>query len=85
MCIAPVILARLFSGIDLTTGDDPVSREFIGSTGNHYFNTSHGEVVTDRHKKIFTTPCYMLDASIGQIAEGTNNLVGEIMAFLNRN
>jgi len=82
MCIAPVILARLFKGISLTTGDDPASGKFIEKTGNLYARTTHGEVVTDRDRKFFTTPCYMLDASISQIAEGAENIVREIMAYL---
>jgi len=75
MCIAPVILARLFHGSQLTTGQDSASGNFIEATGNRYIQTSHGEVVTDPVRKLFTTPCYMLDATISQIAAGTENLV----------
>jgi enhancing lycopene biosynthesis protein 2 len=81
MCIAPVILARLFKGVSLTTGDDPASGKFIEKTGNLYARTNHGEVIADRGMKIFTTPCYMLDASISQIAVGAENLVREMMAI----
>ncbi len=79
MCIAPVILARLFSGASLTTGTDPASAAFIGHTGNQAVMTGHGEVVSDLERKLFTTPCYMLDASISQVAEGAANLVKEMM------
>lgn len=82
MCIAPVILAKLFKGSSLTTGDDPASGSFIEKMGNKYIQTSHGEVVTDKVRKLFTTPCYMLDATIGQIAEGTENIVKEMMKFI---
>jgi enhancing lycopene biosynthesis protein 2 len=82
MCIAPVILAKLFRGTNLTTGDDAASGKFIENTGNLYVRTTHGEVIADRTLKIFTTPCYMLDASILQIAEGTENIVREMMAVL---
>ena len=83
MCIAPVILARLFKGTVLTTGDDPASKSFIEKMGNNYAVTVHGEVVADRERKLFSTPCYMLDASISQIAEGTENIVREMMAAMN--
>lgn len=79
MCIAPVILGKLFKGITVTTGDDPASKGFIEKMGNSYVATTHGEVIKDRKLKLFTTPCYMLDATISQIAEGTQNLVTEMM------
>jgi enhancing lycopene biosynthesis protein 2 len=83
MCIAPVILANLFKGTKLTTGDDPASKHFIETKGNEYTTTVHGEVVIDQVRKIFSTPCYMLDASISQIAEGTENIVREMMMMMN--
>ncbi|MEI7724779.1 MAG: isoprenoid biosynthesis glyoxalase ElbB [Bacteroidota bacterium] len=82
MCIAPVILAKLFKGTNLTTGDDPSSESFIEKMGNQYTQTDHGEVVIDKVRKLFTTPCYMLDASISQIAEGTENLVREMLLMM---
>ena len=84
MCIAPVLLARLFKGTNLTTGNDPASERFIEKMGNKYTKTIHGEVVTDKVRKLFTTPCYMLDASISQIAQGTENLVREMLSMLNQ-
>jgi enhancing lycopene biosynthesis protein 2 len=82
MCIAPVILARLFAGTNLTTGKDPASGEFIRKKGNTYTHASHGEVVIDPVRKFFTTPCYMLDASISQIAMGTENIVREMLRVM---
>lgn len=79
MCIAPVILAKLFQVTTLTTGHDPASAGFIERMGNKSVATNHGEVIVDAARKIYTTPCYMLDASISQIAEGTNNIVREMM------
>ncbi len=79
MCIAPVILARLFKGASLTTGQDPASAGFIRNTGNSPVESNHEEVVADCDHKLFTTPCYMLDASISQIARGTENIVNEMI------
>lgn len=75
MCIAPVILAKLFKGTNLTTGRDPASKGFIEKMGNRYTSATHGEVIIDKVRKLYTTPCYMLDASISQIALGTDNIV----------
>jgi enhancing lycopene biosynthesis protein 2 len=82
MCIAPVILAKLIPGTNLTTGDDQASAEFIKKMGSDYTKATHGEVVIDKSRKIFTTPCYMLDADIVQIAEGTENIVREMMKMM---
>lgn len=82
MCIAPVILANLFTGSVFTTGNDPASGRFIRYKGNEYVPAGHGEIVIDHEKKLFTTPCYMLDASIAQIAEGTEKLIKAIFNSL---
>ena len=80
MCIAPVILAKLFRGTNLTTGQDPASQVYIEKMGNRYTRTTHAEVVADKVRKLYTTPCYMLDASISQIAMGTENIVREMIS-----
>lgn len=82
MCIAPVILASLLKNIPLTTGKDPASASFIENTGNQYIEATHGEVVVDEANKLFTTPCYMLDASISEIMTGTRNLVERMLKSL---
>jgi enhancing lycopene biosynthesis protein 2 len=79
MCIAPVILGKLFAGTNLTTGDDKASADFIKKMGSSYTRTTHGEVIVDKARKLFTTPCYMLDADIVKIAEGTENIVREML------
>ena len=84
LCIAPVILAKLFKGANLTTGNDPASKNFIEKTGNRYTLATHGEVVNDKVRQLFTTPCYMLDATISQIAEGTENIVKEMISAMNQ-
>ena len=79
MCISPIILGKLFQGTNVTTGNDKASADFIKRMGSDYTEATHGEVIIDTTRKIFTTPCYMLDADIVQIAEGTENLVMEMM------
>jgi enhancing lycopene biosynthesis protein 2 len=82
LCISPVIIGKLFPGTNVTTGDDPASATFINKMGSRYTKTTHGEVIIDKERKIFTTPCYMLDADIVQIAEGAENIVREMLAIL---
>jgi enhancing lycopene biosynthesis protein 2 len=82
MCIAPIIIGKLFPGTNVTTGDDNASAGFIQKMGSDYTKTTHGEVIIDKSRKIFTTPCYMLDADIVQIAEGTENIVKEMLKVM---
>lgn len=82
MCIAPVILAKLFPGANVTTGDDKASADYVNKMGSDYTRTTHGEVVVDKDRKLFTTPCYMLDADIVQIATGTENIVREMLKVI---
>jgi enhancing lycopene biosynthesis protein 2 len=82
MCIAPVILGKLFTGTNLTTGDDKASADFIKKMGSEYTRATHGEVIIDKERKLFTTPCYMLDANIVQIEEGTGSLVKEMLKYM---
>ena len=47
--------------------------------GGKHIRATHGEVVIDKKNKVFTTPCYMLDATIVQIYEGATNIVREML------
>lgn len=79
MCIAPVILGKLFGDVDITIGADPKDAMMVEKMGSKHISTVHGQVVRDKKYKIFTTPCYMLDAKISDIAVGTENLVNEML------
>jgi len=75
LCISPVILANLLGDVELTIGNDAETAVAVEKMGAKHKLTTHGEVVIDRKYKVFTTPCYMLDATILQIAEGADNIV----------
>ncbi|PKU23985.1 isoprenoid biosynthesis glyoxalase ElbB [Telmatospirillum siberiense] len=79
LCIAPVILAKVLGKIEVTIGNDPGTAAAIESMGARHQQKGHGEVAIDRVNKVVTTPCYMLDASISQIAEGADNLVAALL------
>lgn len=75
LCIAPVLLARILGNVEITIGQDQGTSNAVKSMGAKHVKTTHGEVVIDETGNIFTTPCYMLDASIVQIADGAENIV----------
>jgi enhancing lycopene biosynthesis protein 2 len=82
LCISPVILANLLDEVEITIGDDTVTVGAVQKMGAKHIITTHGQVVTDPKHKVFTTPCYMLDATILQIAEGADNIVKAMLKVM---
>ncbi|RLD37470.1 MAG: isoprenoid biosynthesis protein ElbB [Bacteroidetes bacterium] len=79
LCIAPAVVARVIEGVKVTIGQDKDTANAIEAMGGIHINTNHGDVIEDTVYKVFTTPCYMLDASIIDIYNGANNVVNAIM------
>jgi enhancing lycopene biosynthesis protein 2 len=79
LCISPVIMAKLFGEGDMTIGQDPGTAEAMQKMGASHKLTDHGEVVVDPKINLFTTPCYMLDATIIDINAGATNIVNAMM------
>lgn len=75
LCIAPAIIAKVISGVEVTIGQDKGTIEAIEAMGGNHIITNHGDVVIDKKNKVYTTPCYMLDASITDIYNGAKNIV----------
>jgi len=82
MCISPVVISKILGNVEVTVGDDHGTIENVIRMGSTHKKTTHGEVVVDEHRLIYTTPCYMLDANILQIELGTYNLIGSILKDL---
>jgi len=79
LCISPAVIAKVLDGVQLTIGQDEGVAEAIQAMGCSHIKTDHGEIVIDEATKIVTTPCYMLDANIGQIAEGAEATVKKVL------
>jgi enhancing lycopene biosynthesis protein 2 len=75
LCISPVLIAKALGNIQLTIGQDEGTAEAVENLGAKHITTNHGDVVVDDQNKVFTTPCYMLDADILDIEAGTMNIV----------
>jgi enhancing lycopene biosynthesis protein 2 len=82
MCISPVILAKVLGEVHLTIGNDDSTIDAMESLGAKHVYTTHGEVVVDPDHNLVTTPCYMLDATIDQIAEGADNIVDALLKMM---
>jgi len=81
LCISPAVIAKVLENVTVTIGQDPGTTEAIEKMGATHTASNHGEVVIDKANKVATTPCYMLDANIVQIAEGADNVVKEVLAM----
>ncbi len=79
LCISPAIMAKVMGDVELTIGSDAATAAALGKMGARHKVAGHGEVVVDRKARLATTPCYMLDAGIGQIAEGADNVVRAVL------
>jgi len=83
LCISPVLVSKVLGKADITIGQDESTIEHIEKMGSRHIKTKHAEVIVDKKENIFTTPCYMLDANILQIYQGTTNIVKAILKSLN--
>lgn len=82
LCIAPAMMAKIFDAATVTIGQDQGTIEAIEKMGGTHINTTHGDVVYDDRLNLFSTPCYMLDANILQIAEGAENIVSAMLKVM---
>lgn len=79
LCISPALLVRVLGEVEVTIGDDVDTAAAIEKMGGRHRQASHGEIVVDAQAKLVTTPCYMLDATISQIAVGAENVVKKLI------
>ena len=76
LCISPAFIARVIGDrVEVTIGNDPGTASAINDMGGTHVDSTHGEVVIDKKHNVYTTPCYMLDATILDIDHGAANVV----------
>jgi enhancing lycopene biosynthesis protein 2 len=82
LCIAPAILARVFGqGVEITIGNDAGTAKALEAMGAKHFDATVTEVVVDEKNRIVTTPCYMYDARISEVAVGAEKAVHAVLAL----
>ncbi|MBV5336386.1 isoprenoid biosynthesis glyoxalase ElbB [bacterium] len=87
LCIAPVILVKLFGDVDnriggITVGEDQATCDALIRMGAAIVTTSRGyQRVTNDEKKIVTSPAYMLDRPLAEIAEGIEGTVKNLLEW----
>ena len=83
-CIAPAVAAKaLGSGApELTIGNDAATAAGLEKLGAKHVDHPVTGIHIDAAKKIVTTPAYMYDASIDQVAFGIRAMVNEVIGML---
>ncbi|MEN8117516.1 MAG: isoprenoid biosynthesis glyoxalase ElbB [Bacteroidota bacterium] len=82
LCISPALIAKVLGDVEVTIGEDEGTASAIETLGATHVTTTHGEIVVDEKYKVITTPCYMLNATIDQIANGADNVVAKILELI---
>lgn len=82
LCISPVLITKVMGNVNVTIGTDEGTIKAINKMGGTHEKTTHGEVLVDEENLVFTTPCYMLDANIGQIYDGAQAVVKKILEHI---
>jgi enhancing lycopene biosynthesis protein 2 len=79
LCISPMMIAALIPGAEVTLGSDTKFNSEVETLGGKNKPTANRQVVVDNRNRIVTTPCYMNDATIADIAEGADMLVKRVI------
>lgn len=82
LCIAPVLIAKVIPGVALTVGQVRNVIQDVEAFGAQHKVTHETEVISDIENLVFTSPCYMLQASIKEIAESADHLIQEILKHI---
>ncbi len=83
LCISPAIIANIIKqNVKVTIGNDSDTAKAVECFGGSHIEASLGEAIVDEQFKVVTTPCYMLDAKITDIAAGAENVVRKIFEML---
>lgn len=82
LCISPAIIVKILGNVEVTIGNDKATVQHIEKMGGLHKTSVNNEITIDRENKIVTTPCYMLDATIVDIANGTEKLVKTIISLM---
>lgn len=86
ICIAPAMLSKVLekSGVSskITIGTDKNTSSDINKMGQNHITCPVNEMVVDKKTKVVSTPAYMDGKSIGEVADGIEKLVNEVISLI---
>ncbi|EHK2924623.1 isoprenoid biosynthesis glyoxalase ElbB [Vibrio parahaemolyticus] len=82
MCIAPILLPKVYKNIKCTIGNDKTTAEVIEKLSGKHIDCTVDDIVTDTEHKVVTTPAYMLAENIYQAHLGIEKLVEKVLSMI---
>ena len=82
MCIAPVLLPKVYNGVRCTIGHDKEIASVINKLGGLHIDCSVDNIVIDNDYNVVTTPAYMLAESISDAKKGIDKLVEQVILLI---
>mgnify|MGYP002638808985 FL=1 len=84
LCISPALIPHIY-GADarLTIGSDVDTAAAINEMGGIHVNCPVEDFIVDEERKIVSTPAYMLDVRISEVATGIEKLVNKVLEMTN--
>ncbi len=82
LCIAPALIAKVLGKVEVTIGNDAATAEALNAMGASHAERSHGETCVDLVNKVVSSPCYMLNATVGQIADGAHAAIAQAIKLM---
>ena len=84
MCIAPAVCACVLGrmGVAVTIGRDEETAAAINATGAIHVERSVEDLQVDLAHRIASTPAYMYEATLPEIAAGIERLVKQVLAWV---
>ncbi|MBC8377265.1 MAG: isoprenoid biosynthesis glyoxalase ElbB [FCB group bacterium] len=83
VCISPAMIPHIY-GADakLTIGSDADTAAAINEMGGIHINCPVDDFVVDEERNLVSTPAYMLDMRISEVATGIEKLVNKIIEMI---
>jgi enhancing lycopene biosynthesis protein 2 len=82
LCIAPVLITKVLGHITVTIGTEHGTASDIKHLGGTHTIAGNGEIVIDEKNRIVTSPCYMVNAEIKDIAECAEKTVKALISLM---
>jgi len=85
ICIAPAVVALVLGRTvhpTLTIGNDASTAQALQAMGCKHRDCAVTDCVVDADHRIVTTPAYMFDARVSEVAQGIGKLVDAVLAMV---
>lgn len=84
ICISPVLCARALGtrGVALTIGRDAETASAIEAMGARHAERAVEDLCIDPDHRIVSTPAYMYEAALPEVAAGIERLVKQVLAWV---